>query len=79
MPAAIFFVRLDLEKNSSFLDRHYLKSLNRFLLSIGLTDPARKERKNIYPGFKSIRNLRSGSRFFASFVVQRKSPKKGKD
>jgi len=22
MPAAIFFVRLDLEKNSSFLDRH---------------------------------------------------------
>jgi hypothetical protein len=24
MPAAIFFVRLDLEKNSSFLDRHYL-------------------------------------------------------
>jgi hypothetical protein len=24
MPAVIFFVRLDLEKNSSFLDRHYL-------------------------------------------------------
>jgi hypothetical protein len=24
MPVAIFFVRLDLEKNSSFLDRHYL-------------------------------------------------------
>jgi hypothetical protein len=24
MPAAIFFVRLDLEKNSSFPDRHYL-------------------------------------------------------
>ena len=26
MPAAIFFVRLDLEKNSSFLDRHYLNA-----------------------------------------------------
>ncbi len=26
MPAAIFFVRLDLEKNSSFPDKHYIRT-----------------------------------------------------